>query len=517
VNTFGIPAAAKGLALQTVVAPGLPALLLGDPQRLVQVLSNLVGNAVKFTAAGSIQLEVRGRRQTEAVVDLEMTVRDTGIGMTDEELSRLFTVFSQADASTTRRFGGSGLGLAISRSLAELMGGTLRAESTYGQGSLFTVLLSCQIVTGLERPEVPRLLMAPRQRFTGIQALVVEDQAINRQVLVELLRQLEITVDTASNGREAVELVRARDYDILFMDIQMPVLDGLTATREIRQLEKDVSRRLPILAITAHALSGEREKSLDAGMDDHLTKPIDRHALVAALGRWLPRDTATAVSADDGASAPRLAPLSVPSTAGLDVEEALNRLGGDWDFYVKLLREFLGAHGEAPALLLQDLRADRRAEAARRAHAIRGIAANLGGTDLEAAATELERACLDAGNAGDAMPFALGKPLRVFIDCHQALIADIGAVLAGQPVTPPIGPAGPPGDAAELCASLARLKAFLENKEPWPCKELLGTLLNRTWPANQESALTELNRLVERYRLADALAFLNKEFPNVRE
>jgi len=229
VNIFSAQAGEKGIELHTAIDPELPAALLGDPQRLTQVINNLTGNAVKFTVEGDIQLAARVRRRTAVEVELEISVRDTGIGMTEEELSRIFMAFSQADASTTRRFGGTGLGLAISRQLIELMGGTLRVESTPGKGSVFTIHISLPVAPEARRAEIQRRPVTPRAIFTDVGALVAEDHAINREIILELLQQAGIEADVATNGREAVERIRSRDYDIVFMDIQMPELDGFTA------------------------------------------------------------------------------------------------------------------------------------------------------------------------------------------------------------------------------------------------------------------------------------------------
>ena len=514
-NLFEPLAAEKKIELHTTLDPELPDTLLGDPQRLTQVLSNLVGNAVKFTPTGEIRVTAKILRRTEAKVDLAIGVQDTGIGMTEEQISRLFTAFTQAETSTTRRFGGTGLGLAISRNMVELMGGALQVESVSGKGSLFTIHVSCPIATEaaeiMGRDLKPLLIhsqISAPVRFTGVRALVVEDHAINREILVELLRQLGIEADVAVNGREAVALVRAKEYDLVLMDIQMPEMDGITATREIRKLDKAGVGRLPILAMTAEALAGDRERSLDAGMNDHLNKPIDPDALGAALRQWLPPEKRAAVAAAEPG------PVTNPSlpilpTPALDMENGLKRLGGNRELYLRLLRDFVADHGDTLEQLLQELRTDRWEDALHRIHAIRGVAGNLGGKLLESAAAELEKACRAAGNAGDGV-FALGEPLRVFIDRHEALILAIGAVLVQQPVIAQVKPEGPPGDLTELRQLLGQLQWFLGRKEPRPCNEILKTLLQKRWPEEQEILLAELNRLVQRYRLAEALAILNK-------
>ncbi|MEI7671488.1 MAG: response regulator [Deltaproteobacteria bacterium] len=516
VNLFDPLVAEKRIELYTTLDPELPAALLGDPQRLTQMISNLVGNAVKFTPAGFVRIVAKVPRRTTVDVELEISVQDTGIGMREEELSHLFKSFSQADTSTSRRFGGTGLGLMITRSMAELMGGTLQVESASGKGSLFTILLPLPIATGKAMPvfSIPgkRLQISTREKFTGVRVLVAEDHAINREILVELLLQLGIEADVAVNGREAVAMVGAKTYDIVFMDIQMPEMDGIAATQEIRRLDKVGVDCLPILAMTAHALAGDRENSLDAGMNDHLNKPINPEALGAALRQWLPPEKCAAVASSEPNPATKSNLLSISPLPGLDIEEALNRLDGNEEIYLKLLRNFVAVdgYGETPAQLLQELRAGQRNEALHRVHAIRGVAANLGAKELAAAAAELENGCRAAG---DIIPFSLGEPLRVFIDSHEALMMAIGAILAKQPA----GLSGksvkterPTGDMDELLTLLEQLKEPLDNGEPLPCKKILAVLLEKSWPEAQETLLAELNRLVNRYRLQEAFDLLNK-------
>jgi PAS domain S-box-containing protein len=511
-DIFGPQAAEKGIELHTAIDPEVPALLLGDPQHLTQLINNLMSNAVKFTLAGDIHLSSKVHRLTAEGVELQISVQDTGIGMTEEELSRVFTAFSQADASTTRRFGGSGLGLAISQQLVGLMGGSIRAESSPGKGSLFTVDLSFAIAPDVTVPNMPLQPEKSLERFTGVRALVAEDHEINREIIIELLRQVGIEADIATNGREALEMVRAREYDIVFMDIQMPEMDGIIATREIRRLDKGSAARLPILAMTAHALAGDRENSLAAGMNDHLVKPVDRNLLVAALRRWLPGEKYAVFVVDEPDGASRQVSLLIPPVSGLDMEAGLNRLGGNEALYLKLLSDFVAGYGETPEQLLQELRTDRREEVVQRVHAIRGIAGNIGGKELEAAAAELEKACRVSG---DGVPFALGEPLRVFIDRHEALMTAIGAVLVRKPVESPVKSEGPPGEGAELRLLLEQLQEALVSEEPRPAKEIMGALMGKRWLAGHEVVLAKLNRMVQRYCLADALALLDQEFKDV--
>jgi PAS domain S-box-containing protein len=283
-----IRAEGKGLALTCWVDPGLSRERIGDPVRLSQVITNLVNNAIKFTARGEVAVRVepdgvRGRDR------LRFSVRDSGIGIDPESLDRMFEPFEQADSSTTRRHGGTGLGLSICRQLVELMGGEISATSTRAAGStfVFSVPLAasadCEaaLVSGKERTRaLPAISDAasPPQRI-----LLVEDSIPNQKVARALLQGHALSV--ASNGREALLALADREFDLVLMDVQMPEMDGFEATAAIRAAEAPTGRRVPIIAMTAHALPGDREKCLAAGMDDYVVKPIRRDDLFRALAR----------------------------------------------------------------------------------------------------------------------------------------------------------------------------------------------------------------------------------------
>ena len=504
VNLCAPQAMMKKLELVVVIDPTLPVAILGDPRHLGQVLNNLVANAVKFTSVGSVRLEVRSLQRTTAEVNLEFSVRDTGIGMTAEELSRLFTPFNQADDSITRRFGGTGLGLAISRRIVEQMAGRMRVESTVGQGSLFVVELTCPVTeVVLPSTDLSQLPARPKLYFNAVRVLVAEDDAINREVVISLLQQTGIDPDIAINGKEALEMVRTRAYDILFMDIEMPEMNGFEATREIRLLGEEKAG-LPILALSSHALVGARDRSLAAGMNDHLTKPVDFDELCVALRRWVPLGKQLPASTSLEA---RLAP--VLSSPGLDVNEGIQRLGGNWAHYLKVLRDFVAGYGETPALLLKDLRAHKNLDACNRIHAIRGVAGNIGGNELAASAAVLEKGCKEAGQG---VPFSLGEPLRVFIDSHDKLMLSIGTILAQLPVLMPAKPVGEPGSDDELRHLLEELQTALAGKDPVPCKKVAALLQQRQWASIHETGLMEIHGLIQIYRLSEALACLKSRF-----
>jgi CheY-like chemotaxis protein len=291
VAPFRTQAQAKGLRLDVQVAPAVPPVLWGDQARLRQVLLNLVHNAVKFTTQGEVGVGVTLVEESAEGVLLRVTVRDTGIGIAPEVQARLFAPFTQADSSTTRRYGGTGLGLAIAKRLVELMGGTIGVHSALGQGSTFWLTLrlarGADAAARLARAAVEPAGALPAGRRGCI--LVAEDNAINRLVAVGLLESLGYAVQTVETGRQAVAAVRAAAYDLVLMDLHMPDMDGFAATAAIRQQERTAwqERRLPIVALTADALAGDAEKSLAAGMDGHLSKPLTVERLAAVVERWL--------------------------------------------------------------------------------------------------------------------------------------------------------------------------------------------------------------------------------------
>ena len=274
---LSLDAESKGVVLAVRVDAGVPEFVSGDPVRVRQVLTNLVGNAVKFTAHGRVDVTASAGAGDEIV----MRVADTGVGIAADVLPKLFDPFAQADATTTRRYGGTGLGLAISRELAELMSGTLTASSVLGEGSAFVLTLPLPAAEGLGEMGVARV--APTALDAELPVLVAEDNAVNRVVATEMLRKRGLVVEHAADGREAVDLAVMRPYAAIFMDCQMPALDGYEATRELRRAGVTV----PIIAMTANAMKGDREQCLAAGMDDYLAKPLHASDLDEALGRWL--------------------------------------------------------------------------------------------------------------------------------------------------------------------------------------------------------------------------------------
>jgi signal transduction histidine kinase len=288
---FADQARQKGLTFDCDITATVPVRLKGDPVRLRQVLANLVGNAVKFTERGGIALGLAKTGEDAGAADLRFEVRDTGIGIAAGEQERIFGSFTQADSSTTRRYGGTGLGLTISRQLVELMGGTIGVESRTGQGSTFWFSVRFEKTAPEAVPAVSGAAPAPpaARRFAG-RVLLAEDNRMNQDLMITMLKLFGLGVAVAGNGREALEAWRSGDFDLVLMDCQMPGMDGYEAARLIRKEEGSGARggsRTPIVALTANALAGDRELSLAAGMDDHLGKPFRINELEVVFERWL--------------------------------------------------------------------------------------------------------------------------------------------------------------------------------------------------------------------------------------
>lgn len=299
-------AANKGLGFICSVAPELTGFFKGDPGRIRQILNNLVGNALKFTEKGEIEVFCCLEKELKNSVRLYFSVRDTGIGISQKDQNMLFKRFAQADSSTTRKFGGTGLGLTISKKLSELMDGQIGMDSKEGSGTTFWFTVELKKSDKTFRPGKTKTLLGisdknntqlitghtiSENRRTNKQILIVDDNAVNRAVATAILKKFGYHSDTAENGQAAIDKLKEIRFDLVFMDLQMPVIDGFEAAKEIRRSQSEVlNSQLPIIALTANALKGTREKCLAAGMDDYLIKPIKPANVLSALNKWLPSE-----------------------------------------------------------------------------------------------------------------------------------------------------------------------------------------------------------------------------------
>ncbi len=326
-SLFEFQAVQKGLVLTLDVSLN-ESVMIGDALRLTQILTNLVGNAIKFTQSGTITIHVLGTNEDDDYMYVQFSVEDTGIGMSKEAEDKIFQEFSQADTSITRQYGGTGLGLAISKQLVHMMGGNIWVQSKEGKGSrfFFTAVFG-RMKSVLARTEVQKIVMDQEKlnAISGARILVVEDNAINQIVVAELLEEVGMIVDIACNGKEAVERVQSELYDLILMDLQMPVMDGFEATKEIREIHE--YKEVPIIALSAAVMQKDKELTSEVGMNAHLNKPIDKDTLMETLVQWIHPLSVEKLNLKEEK---RSSTGEIEGTIeGIEMEELIDRIGND--------------------------------------------------------------------------------------------------------------------------------------------------------------------------------------------
>jgi two-component system sensor histidine kinase/response regulator len=451
--------AEKGLALVFDVASEVAPALVGDPLRLGQILTNLLSNAAKFTEKGLVTVAVHTVHTDPTPperVQLRFDVRDTGIGMTAAQAAKLFQAFTQADGSVTRKYGGTGLGLAITRGLVERMGGEITVQSEPGVGSCF----SFTVWFGLADPAtLPAVQDATHARLDGLRLLLAEDNDINQQIAVELLQAAGAEVVVADNGRIALDLLAAaapEHFHAVLMDLQMPVMGGLEATQQIRANPRYAA--LPVIAMTAHALREERERCLAVGMVEHITKPLDPPTLLHTVLRW-------AKPANAGARASR--PPTVPGPAapqawaavpGLDTAAGMRRVAGNEQLYLRLLQQFVQHHANAPQRAQEALDQGDLPTLQRVVHTAKGVAGNIGLTDLAAAALALEEVLHQGGATGEGIAPAMAR-LQTENSRGLAALRSLLVERVAEPAVEETAPAAASADARALGQKMLHLLA----------------------------------------------------------
>jgi signal transduction histidine kinase/DNA-binding response OmpR family regulator len=434
VTPLGIRARSKGLELVSHIKPDVPDGLLGDSLRIRQVITNLIGNAIKFTDEGEIGIRTEAQQLNGESVELHITVSDTGIGIPADKIETIFQPFEQADGSTTRQYGGTGLGLPISAQLVEIMGGRIWVESQPGAGSAFHVKVKLSIAPeGAEdkRPAEKPTVASPQP---PLRILLAEDNPVNQKLALMLLQRMGHTVTLVENGKLAVEAVQKNTFDLVLMDVQMPQLDGMGATTCIRQFETTTGDHLPIVAMTAHVMKGDREKCLQVGMDGYVSKPIRRDELKSEILRVTsktpgaqaeppsePLSPVKTVEADENASVTEGGARYI-----FDEDDALDRLDGD----VEMLYEILALFQENSQIMLQtvlDALGARDCEVlCKAAHTIKGALANVSAKAARQAAEKAEYAARD----GDII--AAGKAVNDLKEQLAYFLTHIGNLQKGN-------------------------------------------------------------------------------------
>jgi len=537
VDLIALQATEKGLRVRTDVASDVPRSLQGDSLRLGQVLANLAANAVKFTYKGDIDIRVALTETRGESIRLTVEVQDTGIGIDPARQAMLFQPFTQGDSSTMRRFGGTGLGLAICHHIVCLMGGTIGVTSQPGEGSTFRFSVWLQRAhPSVDPRDVDRRIIRPRRptlaeaeaHLRGSHALLVEDNSFNQDVATALLTDVGMTVDIAADGQEGVALARTGDYDVVLMDLQMPVMDGYTATAQLRANPR--CSNLPIIAMTAHASPDDRQRCLEVGISDHVTKPVAPEHLYAVLMTWVRanRSTDAAASRDNEATPPLPAPISQEASAArlyapsrdadvddtplptdpaitsvFDLNRALRHLNQKASRLTPLMDAFRARFATTADDIAAALSSGDHATAFRAAHSLKGIAGTLGAKALETSASALTEtlrpATLDEASSAPPETTAVAAQLRTLrTDLDRAVGAAMAFVSATRPADAPSAinageDASPDGqDGRPLREALAEVTVLLDRQ---------GFGARRTF----QSLRTPLGRLVP----ADTLATMD--------
>jgi signal transduction histidine kinase/CheY-like chemotaxis protein/HPt (histidine-containing phosphotransfer) domain-containing protein len=377
-----------GLETTFQIKPGVPSDLVGDPVRLRQILVNLTENGIRFTEEGHVTIAVETEKDEGSSVFLHFTVSDTGIGISPDKTDSVFDSFKQADGSTTRKYGGTGLGLAISKQLVEMMGGEIWVESELGKGSTFHFTARFKLGQGEAIEGLPNKNPRIREALRPLHVLIVEDNPLNQKVAATMLKKQGHQIVVCSNGREALEALPKEKVDLILMDVQMPEMDGFEATERIRDREKADGGRIPIVAMTAHAMKGDRERCLSAGMDGYISKPIRSDDLLSVIEKF--GNQSQDKKSDSPSAAKPAGPIAEDLEDIFDLSKAMSAVNGDKAIFEELANMFLQVSEEKMAKLREGVDRGDALAIEKAAHSLKGTVGYFGAKRVFDAVCRLE-------------------------------------------------------------------------------------------------------------------------------
>ena len=513
VGMMDMAASKRGLIMKYECDETIPCRYNGDDGRIKQILINILNNAIKFTTEGYVRAYVTGEPgEHEDEEILTFRVEDTGCGIRQEDLEKIFEDFRQVDAKRNRSVEGTGLGLAIVKHLVELMGGVINVESVYGEGTAVTITIPQKIVDRRSIAEVPELLqtgLEPVETFTapGVKVLIVDDNVVNRKVARNFLKNYAFDLDEAESGPKAIELVRQNRYDIIFMDHMMPMMDGIEAAEIIRRDCGENGTAAVMIALTANAMEGMRQRFLDKGFQDFIAKPLDRKELGQLLMRWVPEERR---QVRDGGEACRPLDPDAFRIQGIDMSVAMRYYSGDEAGFAEVL-ELYYMDGQRKLPLLQELARSNLSDYQTEVHALKSASANIGAVSL----SEMARAQENAAAKGDRS--LIDQQLPRLLEAYGALLERIGWALEQRQNQEPQEEKLPALSVRELTEQVGRALEELENFRSRECAGMVADLLRHELPQDRLDGLLEIQGQLKLYEDDNAETLLDQLLNSLKE